>query len=59
MAGNMIGFNWFVSDETDDDIATDRAIIARYHIQRTDGSWDSLVVSGYYYEKNEDGEWIY
>ena len=54
MQGNLIGFSWFTTGETDN-VATDRAVIIRYHKERSDGNWDSLTVSGSYYEKNENG----
>ena len=57
--GNMMGFGYSILGELDDDVATDRAYIGRFHMPRSDGSWDSLTIYGYYYEKNEDGEWVY
>lgn len=59
MNGNMVGFGTSTWGELDEDVATDRAVITRFHKQCTNGSWTSLTVSGYYYEKNDDGEWVY
>ena len=57
--GNMIGWGYSVFGAFDNDVATDRAYITRYHVQRTDGTWESLTGSGSYYEKDDDGNWVY
>lgn len=59
MNGNLIGFGINIVGEMDENVATDRAMIMRYYIQCSDGSWKNLTIGGSYYEKNDDGEWVY
>ena len=55
----LVGHGKTVMGQLDDDLATDRAVITRFHKQCSDGTWEKITISGHYYEKNDDGEWIY